>query len=227
MLKTSKHFFLRQAAIAFATSSLLAGAAIAQADIDFEISDGKVVPSEAFAAKVSVLGAAITSSGQDVPVTVQVRVGDDAFEPFGASNDPDTGDVNDHSAPRHFIIEQMFNAHAKIEITGTSWINNNIYLSRNSHDQSPSVKVLRNGDAVPDIKGFQSQADAVEFIRNYIDNDTQTIMLDENQVIYLFELGTTNLSSSAADFQDLVVLVTLGKSPEELKNDELMETMYD
>ncbi len=40
--------------------------------------------------------------------------------------------------------------------------------------------------------------------------------LDENQAIYLFELGTTNLTSSAADFQDLVVLITLAHSVEEL-----------
>lgn len=37
--------------------------------------------------------------------------------------------------------------------------------------------------------------------------------LIEDQVIYLFELGTTNLNSSAADFQDLVVVVTLGENP--------------
>ena len=34
----------------------------------------------------------------------------------------------------------------------------------------------------------------------------------QNQAIFLFELGTTNLRSSAADFQDLVVLVTMKKA---------------
>jgi hypothetical protein len=136
--------------------------------------------------------------------------------------------VNDHSGPRHFIIRETFDPNAEIVVTAASWQSSrNVYLSRNSHDQSPSVKVLRDGDPVPDLAGFESQADAVEFVRNYIDPDTNTMHLHENQAIYLFELGTTNLRSSAADFQDAVVLVTLGKSPEELDQAELMETMYD
>ena len=53
--------------------------------------------------------------------------------------------------------------------------------------------------------------------------------MDENQSIYLFELGTTRLTSSAADFQDLVVLVTLGESPEALADDgsDLADAAYD
>ena len=42
--------------------------------------------------------------------------------------------------------------------------------------------------------------------------------MDPSQTIYLFELGTADLSDSRADFQDLVVLVTLGSSVEELEN---------
>jgi fibro-slime domain-containing protein len=38
-------------------------------------------------------------------------------------------------------------------------------------------------------------------------------MLKDNEAIYLFELGTTNLSSPAADFQDLVIVVTLATDP--------------
>ena len=80
--------------------------------------------------------------------------------------------------------------------------------------------VLRNGDPVPDIDGFDGQAGAVEFIQQYIDPTSHTMSLHVNQSIYLFEIGTTNLDSSAADFQDLVVLITLGKTPEDLEDED-------
>jgi len=204
--------------------------ATAQADdtIDFNITDGRVVPSEDFAVQISVLGAAITSSGTPMPVTVEVNIGEQSYEPFGAMDDPDGGNVNDGLNPRHFIVDEMFDPEAGIDITGTSYrTSGSLYLQRNSHEESPSVKVLRDGDPVPDISGFEDQADAVHFVQNYIDPDTNTMHLDENQSIYLFELGTTRLTSSAADFQDLVVLVTLGTSPEALENAELEGVAYD
>ena len=229
MLKTSTQSFLRSTALAIVASTLTtAGATHAQTTIDFEISEGRVVPTETFAAKVSVLGAAITSRGVNMPVTIQVRIGDQVLEPFGQHDDPSKGDVNDQAGPRHHIVQATFEPDERIELTATSWrTSGDKYLGRNSHDESPAVKVLRDGDPVPDLRGFDNQADAVHFVRKYIDSDTDTMHLDVNQAIYLFELGTTDLESSAADFQDAVVLITLGKNPEELETAELMETMYD
>jgi len=229
MLKTSTQSVLRSTALAIVASTLTtAGATHAQTTIDFEISEGRVVPTETFAAKVSVLGAAITSGGVDMPVTLKIRIGDQVFEPFGAHDDPSKGDVNDHAGPRHFIVQDTFDPDQRIELSATSWrTSGSLYLERNSYEESPSVKVLRNGDDVPDLKGYESQADAVRFVQKYIDPDTNTMHLDVNQAIYLFELGTTDLTSSAADFQDAVVLITLGKSPQELEQAELMSAMYD
>jgi len=50
-----------------------------------------------------------------------------------------------------------------------------------------------------------------------VDTATRRIKLLENQAIFLFEIGTTNLNSSAADFQDLVLLVTLARDPSYLE----------
>jgi len=201
---------------------------VADDNIDFEISDGRVVPTEDFAVKVSVLGAAITSGGTNMPVTVQVNIAGESFEPFGAHDDPGAGDVNDGSPPRHFIVQETFDPESGIDVTGTSWrTSGSLYLERNSHEQSPSVKVLRDGDPVPDIAGYDNQTNAVEFVRDYIDEESNTMTMDENQSIYLFELGTTRLTSSAADFQDLVVLVTLGTSPEALAEEDLVDASYD
>ncbi len=210
--------------------AVLAPATLAQAGtpIDFTISEGRVVPSEDFAVKVSVLGAAITSSGVDMPVTVLVNINGTSYEPFGAADDPSAGNVNDHSPPRHFIVQDTFGPESTIDVTGTSWrTSGSLYLQRNSFEESPSVKVLRDGDPVPNIAGFDGQADAVAFVLQYIDPDTNTMTMDVNQSIYLFELGTTRLTSTAADFQDLVVLVTLGTSPAALEEGDLAEASYD
>ena len=59
-------------------------------------------------------------------------------------------------------------------------------------------KVLRNGDAVPLIPGLNPQPPVEEFIKDYVKDGK--IVLDENEAIFLFELGTTDLNSTAADY---------------------------
>ena len=81
-------------------------------------------------------------------------------------------------------------------------------MEQNSHTSSDQLMVLRNGDTVPNISGYMGQSSVEDFVSDYIGDDG-TVVLDENQSIYLFELGSTNPSSSAFDRQDLVVLVTM------------------
>jgi len=225
------------------TATLLATPFAAQADetIDFVIEDGKVVPSEDFAVMVSVLGAAITSRGDDIPVTAQVHLGDLTLEPWGPYDSPTNGDVNDHGPVRHYIVDETFDAEDGIDITvsGRSWLKKRSYysgvydshyrthLSANSHDEGWQVKVLRDGDDAPDIDGFDNQSSAEDYVGAYIDYETGKMTMDENQAIYLFEIGTTNVDSSAADFQDLVVLVTLGESPEDFYESTEPQALYD
>ena len=87
------------------------------------------------------------------------------------------------------------------------------HLTAKSGDNSQQVIVLRDGSSVPSIPGFANQANLAVFVEPYVNVATQKIVLDDNQAIYLFELGTTNLASPAADFQDLVILVTLATDP--------------
>ena len=194
------------------------------AAVDFRIENGRVVPGEQAAVKVKVLGAAI-SYGQyyDVPVTTYCKVNDLVIEPFGDSSRPVEGNVNDGSNPRAFVLPETYPAGSHISVCGTSWIKRNLEYSGdlNSHWQiymtadSPQVIVLRNGDPVPNIAGFLNQHSLVYYIVDYIDTDSNTIALDENQAILLFELGTTDRSSSDCDHQDLVVLLTLARSRSE------------
>ena len=200
-------------------------------DVQFEIDHRQVVPSESFAAKVTVLGAAISYSGHyDMPVTARFQIAGTVAQPFGELTSAIDGNINDHRKPRSYIFPQLHAAATPISIVARSWKKKNLSYSGdnnrhwqpminvNSNQNAGNVITLRNGDNVPNITPFLNQVSIVDFIREYIDPETNTVTLKKNQAIYLFELGTTDLSSSAADFQDLVVLVTLAKHPDDLAN---------
>ncbi len=232
------HFARRTLSTAALAAGCVVGFQAHSQAIDFVIDDGRVVPSEDFAVKVSVIGAAITygSYGPNMPVTVGITVGDTYFEPFGSATSPSAGDVNDGGQARHLILDHTFDPASEIIVTGRSWkpytYGAGLYSTRNSNEQSSLVKVLRNGDPVPNIQAFGNQSDVLMFVQQYIDPTNDVMLLHENQAIYLFELGTSNPYSSSADFQDLVVLVTLGESPAQLEDDPAdaigtVEPLYD
>jgi len=75
---------------------------------------------------------------------------------------------------------------------------------------------------VPKISGYNGQEGVESFLTNYID-ENGLVTLDGNQAIVLFELGTTNLSSASADFQDLVTLISLRRSITPLTDTEMAQ----
>lgn len=208
------------------TASFLQGPVDVQAgrEFDFTISDDRVVPATDFAAKVSVIGSALVSGSTDMPVTMSVRIGDTDHDLFGPSTDPVYGNLNDHSPARHVIIDQVFAQGQDIQVAAASWKTDgqSTHMTASTAAPSDRVMVLRDGDAVPSLEGFAGQTSIAGFLAPYIDGDTHTVTIDADQIIYLFELGTTDLTSSAADFQDLVVLITLGDSPEALATRDLV-----
>jgi len=74
----------------------------------------------------------------------------------------------------------------------------------NSWSADPHVRVLRDGDLPPDVPAFGTlQTDIAVYLAPYIENGR--IALAEHEVIVLFEFNP-DLASTAADFQDLVIL---------------------
>ncbi len=197
----------------------------------FTITERILIPEVSYAVQVELLGAAIGTSRYDAPVTTRIRVGDRYLMPFGDFGHPTTGNVNDVQdvtgwvnpdlANRRFVYTEQLAAGTPITVEARSWLRSGgsgrsdsnwyVYMDENTRDDSPQVGVLRDGDPVPGITGIRGQRSAAEYVADYVDPDTNTMRLADNQVIYLFELGS-NHSSSSADFQDLVVLVTLADS---------------
>ena len=206
--------------------------ALQEADtLPFDIINGTVVPNIPLSARVTVLGAAITYGGQyDMPVTMQIKTASTVHESFGDYAAPAHDPVNDDQNPRSSVLPGVYSVGTPISVIAKSWelhssgnsgTQNNHwdpYLEADSSQNSPQVIILRTGDPVPNIPAFMDQASVEEFLFEYINHDTKTMDLGPNQAVYLFELGTTNLSSSAADFQDLVVLLTFAEEDEELES---------
>jgi hypothetical protein len=199
-------------------------------EITFDIVNSEVIPGVPYSAEVTVVGAAIQNSSYHYPVTMRAMIGSASYEPFGPYSNAVTGNVNDNQSatgnrnfganPRTFQLPDVHEAGTPINILGRSWTKKRSRYSgdNSSHwqvnrgystaDDTPQIKVLRDGDRVPNIQGAYNQGDVASFLSDYVDPSDSTIVLDANQAIYLFELGTSHTSSSA-DFQDLVVVVTL------------------
>ncbi len=186
--------------------------------VDFQIERGAIVSSNDFAFIAEILGSQITSGNTPIPVTTQLRAGGDRITPWGSFTNPRQGNVNFAGSRDVYLHPEVLDAGEGVAVEASSYIPRRRGFSRHitasSALQSDFVIALRDGDPLPEIRGFSGQANVVEFLVNYIENGK--IRLHENQVIYLFELGTSNLNSAAADFQDLVMIVTLAESLEEL-----------
>lgn len=200
--------------------------------INFDLQGKSLITREKAAAKVEVLGAAITSNGKDVPVSVQIDAGGTMHEPFGDFSNVRAGDINDRKNPRTYTLPDKLPSGSTINVTAQSWLYGwhkengdwkkgwHEYLQVNSASDPDHLIVLRDGDTVPDIEPLRDQGSVASFVSAYVNEERGTVSLQKNQAIYLFELGSSDLSTTAADFQDLVLLVTLSPDRESLEQND-------
>ncbi|MDX1430304.1 MAG: hypothetical protein R3282_08455, partial [Rhodothermales bacterium] len=193
-------------------------------DVPFTIDGIETRPQIPFQLRVDVLGAAISKGGEyDMPVTARLHMDDADADPWGAYNEALTGNVN-RDGIFNYEPNEILAAGTGVTISGTSWIRTsgdgtqnsdwNPYMEQNSEAGGSQLMVLRDEDPVPNITGYLDQGSVADFVENYVDPVSGKITLEENQSIYLFELGTTNTGSAAYDMQDLVALVTMIRSDE-------------
>ena len=83
----------------------------------------------------------------------------------------------------------------------------NSYWSTNEHQ----VYTLLNGNTPPRFNPSRHQLTPEECVQEYL-NDDGLVTLNDNQVLYLFELSHTDLNDQGFDMQDLVVLAEITES---------------
>lgn len=88
----------------------------------------------------------------------------------------------------------------------------NSWSATYNSNQVIQVKTLINNEQAPPLAGFGGQKSVSQCLTPHINMQNGKVILNPNQIILLFELGV-NMSqdpnSTAADFQDLVVLLTV------------------
>ncbi len=189
--------------------------------VDFNVSNGCTVPCESYRASVTILGAAISyGTAYDMPVTAQINVGGTVLQPWGDLDAPVDANLNDGENPRTYQLPGTYSSQTAISVLSKAWVKRSSYYDgdQNSHwevyrtvSSSPAtarVHVLRDGDPVPQVQGYLDQQGIAWFVQDYVEDGV--ITLSANQTIYLFEY-TNDLGAASADFQDLVVLVTLSE----------------
>ncbi len=208
--------------------------------VDFDIDDGEIIPEDEFAASLSVLGAALQDvhNGElyNAPVTFDFKVGKDKLRPFGpnpsASDknkdaDLEEGNLNIPGNSMTFYFDQTYNAGDKMDFKARSWFKNNgkggkYKMHQMAHSSKKKdfdiVWLLRNGDYLPDLPAFKDQASAIDFIEPYVNFSNQKVVLTDNQVLILFELSTRDTDAEDYDLQDLILLVNLGHSVDEISD---------
>jgi len=189
---------------------------------DFEVDeDDTVTVTDEFTCTAEVIGASMEAFGYKWPITVQLEIGGSTIDPYGDFTLPVDSTVNDGNTHTYSCGTYTPSPSTDIDVTARSWDKKSFWYdgSENDHFQermtvdtsaeTEYVVALVDGDPVPEYDAFGDQASAADFLEPYIDFDTDTISINDNEVIYLFELYTTNLESSTADFQDLVMIISL------------------
>ena len=177
--------------------------------IDFEVDGDDVVPSEDVCATFTVLGAAMSGDCGTWQVTSRIKIGSETIDPWGNFNSA-AGNVNDGNNPRTYTHSALIPANTAVSVLGKAYDcdGNSQGVIGDSSANGKQVVTLRNGDQAPTVGGYDGQASALDFLAGYI-NSNNTVVLEDNQAIYLMELYATDESASNFDLQDLVVLVTL------------------
>ncbi|WP_054864445.1 hypothetical protein [Methanosarcina barkeri] len=163
---------------------------------------------------------------------MRLKLGDYTYDLWGDYKNPSKGNINDGKNPCFWESPISYNADTPVTVEACSWEyfwnhKSKQILTVSTSTNSSNLKVLMNEDRVSDIPGFHGQDSIEDFVKGYIENGS--IKLKENEAIYIFELGNTNLDSSGADFQDLVILVSVNgvetsQSTVESQNSDSSET---
>lgn len=168
----------------------------------FSVPGGVLTFSQPVALKFKVIGSSIScgAGGRSIPVTTKLMINTDADATY------EDEQLVDSSTPLNLNLGTT----DKVVVRGNataSWCGggiNNTYDSNNTNQ----VFALRNGDPVPNFNAFGGQTTIKAHLQDYTDPVTNKISIANNEVIYLFELGSTDRTSTAFDSQDLVILAS-------------------
>lgn len=154
------------------------------------------------------LGGSITcgSPGPTIPVTTKLYFNGNTNSSTATTLDPVTPLTRLPGTTTSVVVESIAKGNS------SSGNCSSFNFSMKSDTGSSNVIALRNGDRAPNYVPYGNQAKIDDYLKPVLDPVTGKVNIGANQVIYLFELGTTNTTSAAFDMQDNVVLATIDGS---------------
>ena len=102
-----------------------------------------------------------------------------------------------------YAIARYYLSYGSITDSGNSYIDNQFWSTNENQ-----VLTLINGDTPPEFSCNGLQLTPEQCIQEYI-NENGLVTLNDNQVLYLFELTHTNRSNSGFNMQDMIVLAEI------------------
>lgn len=158
-------------------------------------SDGNIIGPEGDLI-VNVMAAEMTygAGGPEIDVTVKLFEDGSGTQLFGGE-DVDGGET----------YNTILNSETAIAIEGRAKYGDQYDKTYRSDSGTEHVQVLVRGDELPDYAPFGDQQ-SLSFIMECYTDDEGLIDIGDNEVLLLFEFADVN--GAAADFQDLVVLLT-------------------
>ena len=175
-------------------------------DYTEEMPDGVVTPKDCFDATFAVRSVNLTwgANGPNVPVTLSAQLL--AAEQGDGSTGRDLfgGNAVASGATDTFTLRNGQSYTLTAQAAHESWS-----VSYSSDGDLQQVLTLRNGDLPSQFDPFQDPIALGAALEGVIDPATGEVTIADNQVLYLFELGSTDQDSEQFDLQDLVVVVTL------------------
>jgi len=210
----------------------------------FEIEGGQVIMNYTSSAHVQILTAQFAQDQDNwyelyVDVLVTLPGGEELLYNLIDEGDHGvTGDMTPAQLAGYSWDSPEFDDGSTIDIYGTSkywtkvqkkvngkkkyvWVPHVKSDFNTQEDLGHQVWVLKDGDAVPTVPGLWNQMSVGESVEQYTEtlpDGTKVMNLEENQVIYFFEMGQTSpyLSNGQVnpgyDMNDLVVLVDINKT---------------
>jgi prepilin-type processing-associated H-X9-DG protein len=210
----------------------------------FDIEGGQVIINYQSSAHVQILTAQYAQDSQNwyelyVDVLVTLPGGQELlYNLIDESGHGVTGDMTPAQLAGYSWDSPEFEDGSTIDIYGTSkywtkerkringryqyvWVPHTQSNYNTEEDLGHQVWVLKDGDAVPTVPGLWNQMSVGQSVEQYtetLSDGTKVMNLEENQVIYFFEMGQTSpyLSNGQVnpgyDMNDLVVLVDINKT---------------
>lgn len=156
--------------------------------------------------KVRVAGVAFQSGDTPLPTALWIRVGGGSWQLLFYGRNYE---VN----PAQFVFDQEIPANTRIDFSARGKNSaGNWYSTRWTASAMEEVIGLQNGDEVPTYAPAYNQGNIEDFLTQFLadtDNDgNQNAVLGPRDMIYLFELASTNPGDWWFDMQDLVAVVT-------------------